>query len=206
MRKPKPDDDLSGMAPDRCPVALLLIDVVNDLDFPNAEALRRHAEPMAERVAELRRRAYQHDIPVIYVNDNFGHWRSDFSLQVRHCLEDGVRGQRIVELLRPQEKDYFILKPKHSGFHMTALSLLLECMGVQSLILTGIAGNICVLFTAHDAYMNQYDLVVPEDCIASEDETLNRFALEQMQMVMKADTTASDRLNLEALLRRYAAT
>lgn len=203
MRTPQPDDDLSGMAPDHCSVALLLIDVVNDLEFSGAEALQRHAEPMAERIAELRRRAYAHHIPVIYVNDNFGHWRSDFSLQVRHCLEDGVRGQRMVELLRPQEQDYFILKPKHSGFHLTALPILLECIGVQAVILTGVAGNICVLFTAHDAYMGQYDLVVPSDCIASEDETLNQFALEQMRTVMKADIAPSDQLDLTALLKRY---
>ncbi|WP_235934814.1 cysteine hydrolase family protein [Candidatus Laterigemmans baculatus] len=204
MRKTADNDTLSGMAPDHCPLALVLIDVINDLEFPGAEALQRYAEPMAERLAELRRQAHEQQVPVIYVNDNFGRWRGDFALQVRHCLEDGVRGQRIAELLQPDEHDYFILKPKHSGFHLTPLSLLLESMNVQGLILTGLAGNICVLFTAHDAYMRQYDLIVPRDCIASEEKSLNQFALTQMERVMKAEITSSTEIDLSALLARYS--
>lgn len=195
-------DDLDGSAPDNCSVALLLIDVINDLEFDGGEALRRLAEPMAERIAALRQRADDHDIPVIFVNDNFGHWRSDFSVQVRHCLRDGVRGRRLAELLRPREQDYFILKPKHSGFYMTPLQLLLDSLGARTLILTGLAGNVCVLFTANDAHMRQYDLVVPEDCIASSSEHANRFAIEQARDVLKADVRPSTQLDLKGLLER----
>ena len=79
------------------------------------------------------------------------------------CLHDGVRGQPLVETLLPEEKDYFVLKPKHSGFYSTTLEILLRYLQVESLILTGIAGNNCVLFTANDAYMRDYRLFVLYD-------------------------------------------
>jgi nicotinamidase-related amidase len=108
--------DLHGNAPDKSKVVLLLIDVINDLEFPGGEELFRHALPMARRIAALKRRAQDARIPVVYVNDNFGRWRSDFGAQVDHCLNDDVRGRPLVEILRPDEDDYFVLKPKHRGF------------------------------------------------------------------------------------------
>ena len=158
---PAKNEDLHGNAPDKSDVALLLIDVINDLEFPEGDQLRRFALPMAHRIAALKQRARQEGVPVIYVNDNFGRWRSDFNAQVEHCLKDGVRGQPVVELLRPDEDDYFVLKLKHSGFFSTALDTLLEYLGAEAVVLTGSATNICVLFTANDAYMRDLRLGVP---------------------------------------------
>jgi nicotinamidase-related amidase len=132
--------------------ALILIDVINDFDFPRAEALLRHALPAAERIATLKERARRARIPTIYANDNFGRWRSDFRRQIEHCLEEGRRGRQIVELLRPAVDDYFVLKPMHSGFFSTTLEVLLERLKVRRLVLTGFAADICVLYTANDAY------------------------------------------------------
>lgn len=188
------DRDLHGNAPDKSETALLLVDVINDLEFEEGKELLRHALPMAERLAALKQRAKQAEIPAIYVNDNFGRWRSNFQAQVDHCLHDGVRGQPIAELLQPGDDDYFVLKPKHSGFHSTSLDILLEHLEVKSVILTGIAGNICVLFTANDAYMRGYKLIVPRDCVASNTERLNDEALEQMRTVLKADVRNSTEL------------
>src|SRR5438105_2844949 len=140
--------DLHGNVPDTSAAALLLIDVINDFEFPEAEALFKHALPMAHRIALLKRRAKQAGIPVIYVNDNFGKWQSDLRKLIRHCLDDGVRGEPIVKLLQPEEDDYFVLKPKHSGFFSTTLDTLLEYLQAKTLMITGIAGNVCVLFTA----------------------------------------------------------
>jgi nicotinamidase-related amidase len=198
---PAKNFSLHGSAPDSSPVALLLIDVINDLEFPGAEELLRHAVPMAERIAELKERAQRAKIPVIYVNDNFGRWQSDLSKLIDHCLEDGVRGRPIVEKLRPGEQDYFVLKPKHSGFFSTTLDVLLNYLGAHTLILTGIAGNICVLFTANDAYMRDYHLVVPSDCVASNTAEENRHALTQMRSILKTDTRPSSEIDLEALKR-----
>jgi nicotinamidase-related amidase len=188
---PARNPDLHGNAPDKCNVALLLIDVINDLEFPEGEQLLRYALPMARQLAALKQRAMQAGVPVIYVNDNFGRWRSDLNAQVEHCLQDGVRGQPIVELLRPSENDYFVLKPKHSGFFSTTLDTLLEYLGAKTVVLTGLATNICVLFTANDAYMRDFHLVVPRDCVASNTPEENDYALEQIRAVLKADIRPS---------------
>lgn len=198
------NDDLHGSAPDKSHAALLLIDVINALDFPEASQLLRHAVPMAERIAALKKRAKRNRVPTIYVNDNFGRWRSDFHAQVEHCLQDGVPGKPIVERLKPEANDYFVLKPKHSGFFSTTLDILLEYLGVEKVILAGIATNICVLFTANDAYMRDFQLAVPSDCVASNSEEENRYALEQIRTILKADTRASTDPAFEALDRKCA--
>ena len=198
---PSKNEDLHGNVPDKADVALLLIDVINDLEFPEGEQLLHFARPMAERIVTLKRRAKRSGIPAIYVNDNFGRWQSDFTKQVDHCLHDGVRGQPLAEMLRPEEDDYFVLKPKHSGFFSTTLEILLDYLQVQTVILTGIAGNICVLFTANDAYMRDFHLVVPGDAVASNTEEENRHALEQMLRVLKADIRPTTDLDLVALTR-----
>ena len=193
---------LHGNAPDKATAALLLIDVINDLEFPEGDQLLEFALPMAQRIAALKKRAKQAGVPAIYVNDNFGRWRSDFNAQVQHCLNDGVRGAAIVELLRPEADDYFVLKPKHSGFFDTTLDTLLSYLEAQAVILTGLAANICVLFTANDAYMRDLHLLVPCDCVASNTRTENDYALQQMRKVLKADTRASDEISIEALVER----
>jgi len=193
------NEDLHGNAPDKANVALLLIDVINDLEFAEGDQLFRHALPMARRIVELKRKAKQARVPVVYVNDNFGRWQSNFNTQVEHCLRDGVRGRPVVELLVPGEDDYFVLKPKHSGFFSTTLDILLEYLQVHALILTGIAGNICVLFTANDAYLRDYALFVPSDCVASNTEDENHNALDQMKKVLKADIRTSSELDLRVI-------
>ena len=195
--------NLHGNAPDKANIALVVIDMINDLEFPEGEMLLRHAVPAAHRIVDLRRRAREFEIPVIYVNDNFGRWRSNFQAQVEHCLEPESRGRPVAELLIPDEEDYFVLKPKHSGFFSTTLDILLEYLGVKALILTGMAGNICVLFTANDAYMRDLSLFIPSDCIASNTEEENRIALDQMASVLKADTRLSTLLDFEEILRRF---
>ena len=195
----KRNEDLHGNAPDKADVALLLIDVINNLEFSESEQLLRHALPMAHRIVALKKRAKGLGIPAIYVNDNFSRWQSNFHAQVEHCLHDEVVGKPLAEMLVPDKDDYFVLKPKHSAFFSTTLDILLEYLQVKSVILTGIAGNICVLFTANDAYMRDFSLVVPGDCVASNTAEENRYALEQMAKVLKADTRESIALDLEAI-------
>lgn len=190
--------DLHGSAPDKAETALLLIDVINDLEFPEGHLLLEHFWPKAEPLLHLKHRARQADIPCIYVNDNFGRWRSQFEAQVEHCLRNEVRGREMVKLLKPDEDDYFVLKPKHSGFFSTALDILLQHLQVETLVVTGIAGNHCVLFTANDAYMRDFDLIIPPDCVASNTEEDNQAALRQMQKLLKADIRRSTDLQLQA--------
>jgi nicotinamidase-related amidase len=190
-------NDLHGNVPDSAATALLLIDVINDFEFEGGERLLQLAMPVGKRIAQLKRETKVLGIPAIYTNDNFGKWQSDLKKIVSHCVEDNVRGRPFVEMLLPDEEDYFVLKPKHSGFFSTTLDLLLEHLGAKRLILTGIAGNNCVLFTANDAYMRDFKLFVPSDCVVSETREENEYALKQMEKVLKADISLSTQLNLE---------
>jgi nicotinamidase-related amidase len=177
--------------------ALLLIDVINDLAFDGSEALVAQAEPMAIRLSRLKRRAAAAGIPTIYINDNFGQWRSDFRKTVAHCTSRSSPGRRVSQRLRPTARDYFVLKPKHSGFYDTTLDTLLETLRIRRVILTGIAGNICVLFTANDAYMRDFKIFAPADCIVSNTPADNDHALRQLEVVLKGNTAASTQLRFQ---------
>jgi nicotinamidase-related amidase len=201
---PAKNRDLHGSAPDQSPAALLLIDVINHFDYPGGRALSRHALPMARRLAALKRRARRVGIPAIYVNDNFGRWRSDFRSIVAQCERPGTLSRPIVELLAPDEDDYFVLKPKHSGFYATALDTLLRYLGSETLILAGLTADSCVLFTAADAFLRDFRIVVPRDCVASIDPQEKTRALQRMAKLLDADVRASSRLVLATLTRRRA--
>ena len=159
------------------------------------------ALPVGRNIAALKKRAKEAGIPSVYVNDNFGRWQSDFKKIVAHCTKDDARGKEFVERLVPGDDDYFVLKPKHSGFYSTTLHLLLTHLGTKNLILTGIAGNNCVLFTANDAYMRDFKIFIPSDCVVSNTEEENRHALKQMETVLKADVTPGAELDLKAISR-----
>jgi len=191
--------DLHGSAPDKAAAALLLIDVVNDFDFPEGKDLLHVALPAGKNISALKKRARDAGIPAVYVNDNFGRWQSDFKKIVAHCTREDAAGKSFVELLVPDDDDYFVLKPKNSGFYSTTLHLLLTHLNTKNLILTGIAGNNCVFFTANDAYMRDYKIFVPSDCVVSNSEEENLHALRQMETVLKADITRGAELDLKAI-------
>ncbi|HLJ55464.1 MAG TPA: isochorismatase family cysteine hydrolase [Chthonomonadaceae bacterium] len=195
------NEDLHGNVPDDSPAAILIVDMINDLEFPGAEALFEAALPAAKRIAELKRRACAAGIPAIYVNDNFGKWRSDFRCQVRHCLDHPVRGRPIARLLEPAEEDYYVLKPKHSGFYATPLDLLLAYLKATTVILTGITADDCVTFTAGDAFIREYRLIVPADCIASESPARTARSLEWISEALDADVRPSIEIDVGSLRR-----
>ena len=168
--------------------ALLLIDVINDCEFDGGEDLLASARATLDPIAALTARCREAGVPIVYVNDNFGAWDQTFDELVERCCTTEVRGRELAEALRPEPGDHFILKPKHSAFYLTSLDALLQSLGVRRLILCGYAGDICVLFTANDAHMREYELVVPRDCIASEREDVNACALEMMQRTLGAET------------------
>ena len=161
----------------------------------------RQALPMAKRLAALAKRARAAGIPVIYANDNFGKWRSDFRMTLEHCLNDGVRGEPIAKLLTPEDSDYFVLKPKHSAFFATTLDTLLKYLEVQTLILAGIATDRCVLFSASDAHMRDFQILVPNDCSAAETRADHLRAMALMKTKSDARIGASRGLDLKALLK-----
>ena len=190
--------DPHGAAPERSSTVLLLVDVINDFDFPRGRDLLRFAVPAARRIVALKKRLRARGIPAIYVNDNFGRWQSDFKKQVAKCVSDESLGAPVARLLTPGEDDYFVLKPKHSAFFSTSLGVLLDYLGAKKLVITGFAGDICVLFTANDAYMRDYELIVPSDCVASETAAANRHACLQMKRFLRADVRPSRKLTAAA--------
>lgn len=171
--------------------ALLIIDMLNTLDFPEGNQLLPEAVRAADRILTLKRRLKRKGVPVIYVNDNFGDWQSDWKKVYGECSAPGALGRPLALKLPPEPDDFFVLKPKHSGFYLTPLEMLLADLKVKRLIVTGIAGNLCVLFTAHDAHMREFEVVVPRDCIASNTKAQNRHALDQLKNVLKIKTPLS---------------
>ena len=202
---PAKNQDLHGNVPDRCNVAVILIDIINDMEFEGGDALLQNALPAAKKLAQLRRRARNAGVLVIYVNDNFGRWRSDFRQQLGHVLEDGVRGEPIAKLLRPDEDDYFVLKAKHSGFYHTQLDLLIQYLQVHTIVLAGFTTDICVLFTASDAYMRDLKIIVPPDCSAAASMKNHEKALEHMERVLKVKLTPSGEVDFMELKNEWLA-
>src|SRR5579872_1110042 len=128
---PTRSPDLHGSVPENSHTTLLLIDVINDLEFEGGQRLVKPGLAMARNLARLKARAKTAGIPSIYVNDNFGRWTSDFRFLVDHCSKENVRGAPIVKMLQPVEGDYFVLKPKHSGFFSSTLELVLKYVGAS---------------------------------------------------------------------------
>ncbi|MEZ0485803.1 cysteine hydrolase family protein [Fibrella aquatica] len=193
-------DDLHGNAPDSSPVALLIIDMINDLEFPEGPAFFEPTLAAAHQIAALKQRAKAAGVPVVYINDNFGKWRSNFDDLLAHCLTSDVRGRPIAERLRPADDDYVVLKPKHSIFYATTFETLLAYLQSKTLIMTGIAADVCILFSAIDAYMRDLKLIIPPDCVASGSAANTQEPLAYMQRVLSADITPSEEIDLEGLL------
>jgi len=177
----------------RARTALLLVDMINPLQFEGAQQLAAPALQAAKALAALKREAAVRGVPSIYVNDNFGHWRSDFRSLVAHCRRLKGPAARLARLLRPESHDFAVLKPRHSGFHGTPLELLLERMGTRQLVITGLATDLCVQFTAMDAFLRGYALWVPADCTAAESPQRKQAALDWMVRALKCHTDAASR-------------
>ena len=196
----KKSKDLAGAAPDECKLAILIIDMINDFNFEDGENLRFNTEKIVPNIIELKRIAAQKNIPIIYVNDNFGKWKSNFKVLIEHCVNDNSAGKEIVSRIQPNEEDYFVLKPKHSGFFSTTLEILLEYLNTEALVLAGITTDICVLFTAHDAYMRDFKIIIPSDCVAAVTDEQNSTALEIIGRTAKAEIAELRELDLEKYL------
>ena len=179
-----------------------MIDAINDFEFEEGLQVQADAYLMARRIRRLKQAARRAGIATVYVNDNFGRWRSDFSSLVAHCLRKTGRGRAVTGLLRPDRRDYFVLKPKHSAFYSTTLELLLDHLRARTLILTGLLADSCILLTAQEAHMRGFHVVVPGDCVAARVEEDRRRALAQMRRALGADTRPSTALDLAALRRR----
>ncbi len=180
----------------RSPVVLLLVDVVNHFEFPDGEAILKNALQIAPQLARLKKRTRDSNIPVVYVNDNFGQWRSDAGKLLAHCLRTDCAGKPFVEAIQPDEQDYCVLKPMHSAFFQTPLDLLLRHLGASSIILAGIATNSCILCTAHDANMREFKVTVVSDCCAARSAREHNEAIENIREMADARIVTLSSLRL----------
>lgn len=174
--------------------ALILLDLITDFKFHDGDALLRRTIPAARNIAALKARAKSSGVPVIYVNDNFGKWQEDFKTMADHFRRPKAKGRKVVELLQPERDDYYVLKPHRSAFYATSLELLLRDLKAKRLIITGITTDICVLFTANDAYMRGFELHIPKNCVAAVKPAYTKQAMEFIERVLKTDTRSSDEI------------
>jgi nicotinamidase-related amidase len=185
--------------PSPVPIALLLIDVLTTFQYPDGDAILRRALEMRDALVRLKVRMREGGIPVLYVNDNFGDWRSEKEILMGRCLE--AKGGQFVRPLLPDSEDYFVLKPMHSAFFMTPLEVLLQHLQVETLVLTGLTSNSCITVTAHDANMRGFDIYIPPDCSCARSAEEHTHALAQLEAVAGANLLHSTSLKLPKLIR-----
>jgi len=191
-RPPKrPKSRIGGGSLPKSATVLLLVDFINPLDFPGAEDLAPGALAAAQATTRLKRRLERDGVTCIYANDNYGVWRSEFRDILAMCQQrPGVAGD-IARLLAPADADLAILKPRHSAFFGTPLDLMLTQMQTKTLVIVGLAADICVQLTAMDASLRGYRLWVPFDCTAAESEAALSSSREYLKRVLHADTRRS---------------
>ena len=180
----------------RSETALLIVDAINPFDFPGGQKFAQAALKTARRIARLAERARGKRVPVVFVNDNLGRWRSDREALIQYCLTLGGAGAKVVETLRPAKDDFFVLKSTLSGFHQTPLEAMLRQGKVKTTVITGFATGNCVLFTAVEAYMRDFRVILPSDCVADQTQEEHSAALRKMRRVIKAKTPAASALRL----------
>lgn len=176
-------------------VGLLIVDMINSLDFAGAERLVPKLDGVTATIVKLREEADAHGVPVIYVNDNYGHWQAEKSELIRSCAAR-PEAREVIARVGPRDRDYFLFKPRLSAFYATNLPVLLPALGVSRLVLTGVAADICVLFTAADAHMREYAIWTPRDATASEADERTDWALDIMRNSMSAETRPTGALSL----------
>jgi len=185
-------------------MALLVVDMISAWDFPDADKLASAAIAIAPRIGALKQRCLRAGVPVIYVNDNRGRWRSEFSELVRLSIAESETGARIAQGLRPQGDDYSVLKPKHSAFYATPLDLLLRHLRASRLLISGVASDQCIVMSAAEAKMRDYEVVVPSDCVADQTRARTSRALRHLREAHGIETTTSAQLRLPARPRASA--
>lgn len=171
--------------------AVLIVDIVSEYRFPDADRVLRGARQAVEGIARLKTRAHTADVPVIYVNDTAGKWESDQKAFLQRCLKPTAPGHDVVAAIAPTPRDYFMFKPKHSAFFGTPLHTLLQQLKIKRLAICGVTSHQCVLFTAMDAHVRDYDLAVPSDCIGALGAADTKHALYVFSHALQAQITTS---------------
>jgi nicotinamidase-related amidase len=181
--------------------ALLIVDMISRFDFEDGAALLRQCRVALPPLLRLRTAFDAAGWPVVYGNDNYGRWRSDFKGMLARCLQADAPGRDLVEALKPRPTDIVVLKPMHSAFFCTPLELVLRSLRLHRLVLAGTSGDGCITATALDAHMRHYEVRVAADATASPTIARNRRAMAQLQASDACEVTTSEEI-IRALPRR----
>jgi nicotinamidase-related amidase len=165
--------------------ALILVDMLNPYEHPDADRLAVGVESAVPAIGKLLGRAEEADTPVVYVNDNYGDWNSS----AQQLTERAMQGAHpeLVEPVLPRDGHSFVIKARHSIFYETPLEYLLDQMGVDRLVLTGQVTEQCILYSALDAHVRHFRIVVPTDAVAPIYEHLAEAALEMIERNLSAE-------------------
>jgi nicotinamidase-related amidase len=174
--------------------ALLVIDMLNSYEHADADKLTRSVERVLPNMESLIRRARDEDVLTIYVNDNFGSWRSDRDDLLQTALDGQYR--HLVEPIAPRDDTLFVVKARHSAFYQTPLEYLLSQQEVDRIVLTGQVTEQCIVYSALDAYIRHIGVVVPSDATAHIHEDLAKASLKMMELNMDAEILNADDLEL----------
>ncbi len=168
--------------------ALIVIDMLNTYDHEDGDALAESVRTALPQVVDLRDQAKEReDVLLIYSNDNYDEWHSG-----RHDLvEQALNGKHpdLVEPIAPTDPLPFIPKGRHSVFYQTAMSHVLKIEDVKRVVMVGQVTEQCILYSALDAYLRGFELVVPRDAVAHIDDELADAALKMMKRNLHAELT-----------------
>ncbi|TLD43231.1 MAG: Nicotinamidase [Candidatus Jettenia ecosi] len=165
--------------------AIIIADMLNDfvnehapLEVPKSRMI---IDPIRAEIKKARKKR----VPIIYCCDAHKNNDREFQLWPRHAVK-GTEGAQVIWQLEPQKEDYMIAKTSYSCFYKTSLDTLLKKLGITGVMITGVVTNICVLYTAAEAYMRGYKIVIPQDCVAALTQSEHQFVLQQMKRIFHA--------------------
>jgi nicotinamidase-related amidase len=174
--------------------ALLVVDMLNTYEHEDADRLAASVKDAVPQIADLIERARSEDVPLVYVNDNYGDWNSSSSELAERALAG--RHPDLVEPVLPRDGDAFVIKARHSVFYSTPLEYLLQTMGVGRIVLAGQSTEQCILYSALDGYVRHFEVAVPRDGVAHIYEHLSSAAFEMMERNMHAQVCSAAEVRL----------
>jgi nicotinamidase-related amidase len=179
------------------PGALLIIDMLNPYEHQDADRLKRSVADILDPLREIIDQARRADILTVYVNDNHGDWSAAREELVERALRGD--GRSLVEPIAPPAGTPFVVKARHSVFYETQLEYLLRQAGAEQIVLAGQVTEQCILYSALDAYVRHFEVVVPRNCVAHIHDDLAEAAFRMMEVNMRAQVTDSGTEALQAL-------
>ncbi|MDX6625477.1 MAG: hypothetical protein QOE56_466 [Solirubrobacterales bacterium] len=166
--------------------ALVVVDMLNPYDHPEAAQLAEHVAEALPGIEMLLDRAKEEEVPIVYVNDNYGDWNSSAE-ELAEKAKQGAHPELVEPVLPGSDRHSFVIKARHSIFYGTPLEYLLEQMEVGRLVLCGQVTEQCILYSALDAYVRHFELAIPTDAVAAIYDHLAEAALEMMERNLSAE-------------------